>query len=53
MVGHSIFDRSCPTDVGDLAARFGGGGHRGAASIPLEPENVDGVVDVLINELRS
>jgi hypothetical protein len=53
VVGHSIFDRSCPTDVGDLAARFGGGGHRGAGSIPLEPENADGVVDVLINELRS
>ena len=53
VIGHSIFDRSCTTDVGELAARFGGGGHRGAGSIPLEPENVDGVVEVLINELRS
>ena len=53
VVGHSIFDRSCTTDVGDLAARSGGGGHRGAGSIPLEPENADRVVDDLINELRS
>ncbi|MBD3852108.1 MAG: exopolyphosphatase [Acidobacteria bacterium] len=53
VIGHSIFDRSCTTDVGELAARFGGGGHRGAGSAPLEPENVDGVIEVLLKELRS
>jgi len=53
VVGHSIFDRSCTVDVGDLAARFGGGGHRGAGSIPLEPDNVDGVLEMLLDELRS
>jgi hypothetical protein len=39
-LGHSIFNRTCRTDVGELAARYGGGGHRGAGSIPLmdEPE---------------
>lgn len=52
VVGHSIFDRSCATDVGELAARFGGGGHRGAGSVPIEPENVDRVVEALIDELR-
>lgn len=53
VIGHSIFDHSCTTDVGELAARFGGGGHRGAGSIPLEPENADAVVEALVNELRS
>ena len=53
VVGHSIFDRSCTVDVGELAARFGGGGHRGAGSIPLETDTADEVIDVLINELRS
>jgi len=53
VVGHSIFDLSCTTDVGELAARFGGGGHRGAGSIPLETDTADEVIDVLINELRS
>ena len=41
------------TDVGDLSARFGGGGHRGSGSIQLEPETADGLIDVLIRELRS
>ena len=53
VVGHSIFDRGCTTDVGDLSARFGGGGHRGAGSMQLEPESADEEIDVLINELRS
>lgn len=40
LLGHSIFNRTCRSNVGELAARYGGGGHRGAASIPLmdEPE---------------
>ena len=53
VIGHSIFDRGCTTDVGDLSARFGGGGHRGSGSIQLEPETADGLIDVLIRELRS
>ena len=53
VIGHSIFDRGCTTDVGGLSARFGGGGLRGSGSIQLEPETADEVVDVLINELRS
>jgi hypothetical protein len=52
-VGHSIFDRSCTVDLGELAARFGGGGHRGAASIPLAAAAADEVVPKLIEELRG
>jgi hypothetical protein len=34
-LGHSILNRTCRTDLGELAARYNGGGHRGAASIEL------------------
>lgn len=34
-LGHSIINRSCGINLGELAARYGGGGHRGAASIRL------------------
>jgi hypothetical protein len=53
VIGHSIFNRTCTTDVGELAARFGGGGHRGAGSIPLEPETADDVARTLVDELRE
>ena len=52
LIGHSIFNRSCKTNVGDLAARYGGGGHRGAGSVPLmdEPEQQ---IRMIINELKA
>ncbi len=53
VIGHSIFNRTCSTDVGRLAARFGGGGHRGAGSIPLDPASADLKVRTLIAELRA
>jgi oligoribonuclease NrnB/cAMP/cGMP phosphodiesterase (DHH superfamily) len=31
-VGHSILNRTCRTNVGDLMARYGGGGHVGAGT---------------------
>ena len=34
-LGHSIVNSSCSVNLGELAARYGGGGHRGAASIQL------------------
>ena len=52
VLGHSIFNRTCRTNVGELAARYGGGGHRGAASIPLmdEPEQQ---IRLVLAELKS
>src|SRR4029078_2420840 len=38
LLGNRIFTRSCKTNVGELAARYGGGGHRGAGSIPLHQD---------------
>jgi nanoRNase/pAp phosphatase (c-di-AMP/oligoRNAs hydrolase) len=37
-VGHSIFDRTCRTDVGSMLLKYGGGGHRtvGTAQVPIK-----------------
>jgi nanoRNase/pAp phosphatase (c-di-AMP/oligoRNAs hydrolase) len=52
VLGHSIFNRTCRTNVGELAARYGGGGHRGAGSIPLmdDPEQQ---VRMVLAELKA
>jgi hypothetical protein len=51
-VGHSIFNRTCRTNVGELAARYGGGGHPGAGSIPLRVDSADEQLAEIIAELR-
>jgi len=39
-VGHSIFNRTCEVNVGELMAKYGGGGHKGAGSCrPLRVES--------------
>ena len=53
VIGHSIFNQSCTVDVGDLAARYGGGGHRGAGSVPLDAHKADATIDALVDELRD
>ena len=52
LLGHSIFNRTCKTNVGELASRYGGGGHRGAGSIPLM-EEPDQQMQMVINELKA
>lgn len=49
-LGHSILNRTCKTNVGELAARYGGGGHRGAASVPLG-EDADQLIEMIVAEL--
>lgn len=52
-LGHSIFNRTCRTDLGELAARYGGGGHRGAASTPLPVDQADRALAEIVGELRA
>jgi len=52
LVGHSIFNRTCRTNVGELAARYGGGGHKGAGSIPLMDEP-DQQIRMVVSELKA
>ncbi|MEM6792573.1 MAG: exopolyphosphatase [Acidobacteriota bacterium] len=51
-LGHSIFNRTCQTNVGELAARYGGGGHKGAGSIPLM-EDPDQQIQMVLGELKA
>jgi oligoribonuclease NrnB/cAMP/cGMP phosphodiesterase (DHH superfamily) len=50
-VGHSIFNRTCPVHVGELMAKFGGGGHAGAGSTPLVASAADRLIEQLIEDL--
>lgn len=51
-LGHSITNRTCRTNLGELAARHGGGGHPGAASIPLMGEP-DQQIQLILAELKA
>ena len=50
--GHNIFDRSSWSDVGQTMSLFGGGGHRGAGSCPLPPDDGDATLRRLLTELK-
>lgn len=51
-IGHSIFRRTCEVNVGELLARYGGGGHRGAGSSRIDPAAVDGILAEILTALR-
>lgn len=52
-IAHSIFDRTCKTRVGDLLARFGGGGHAGAGSAPIPTTEADEKIEEIVAELKA
>lgn len=52
-VGHSIFNRTCNTSVGELMSRYGGGGHRGAGTCVLPLEKAAEAIDEMLSELQS
>ena len=51
-LGASIVNRTCGTNLGELAARFGGGGHRGAASVELTGDQ-DEQISRIVAELSE
>ncbi|MDJ0914686.1 MAG: exopolyphosphatase [Desulfobacterales bacterium] len=52
-VGHSIFNRNCRVNVGNMLKQFGGGGHRGAASCRVAPADADSVLANVIKTLQA
>jgi nanoRNase/pAp phosphatase (c-di-AMP/oligoRNAs hydrolase) len=52
-VGHSIFNRTCKTSVGDLMSKFGGGGHQGAGTCVLPLEKAADAIDEILFELQN
>ncbi|HVE69791.1 MAG TPA: exopolyphosphatase [Thermoanaerobaculia bacterium] len=52
-VGHSIFNRTCNTSVGELMSRYGGGGHRGAGTCVLPMERAADAIEEILIELQA
>ena len=52
-VGHSIFNRTCNTSVGELMSRYGGGGHRGAGTCLLPAERAAEAIDEILQTLQA
>ncbi len=52
-IGHSIFDRSCAVDVGELCRNYGGGGHRGAGGCVLRPMAAGLAIKIITEKLRK
>ena len=52
VVGHSIFNRTCRVNVGELMSDFGGGGHFGAGATPLKLETADADIAEIVRRLQ-
>jgi hypothetical protein len=52
-VGHSIFNRTCRTAVGELLSHYGGGGHRGAGTCLLKAATADSELEDIIDVLKT
>ena len=52
-VGHSIFNRTCNTSVGELMSRYGGGGHRGAGTCVLPIDEAADAIEEILFELQA
>ena len=52
-VGHSILNRTCKTNVGDLMAEHGGGGHFGAGTCQPPSEDANRVLGEIIKVLKD
>lgn len=52
-VGHSIFNRTSATHVGNLMAEYGGGGLRGAGTAQLPLDGADEVIAKIIDQMKQ
>jgi nanoRNase/pAp phosphatase (c-di-AMP/oligoRNAs hydrolase) len=52
-IGKSIFDRSSKANVGELALKYGGGGHMNAGTCQVANEKADEIVAELVSTLNG
>ena len=52
-IGHSIFNRTCNVNVGELCAKYGGGGHKGAGTAQLKPDVAEAQIKEIIGILKA
>ncbi|MDW8325103.1 MAG: exopolyphosphatase [Anaerolineales bacterium] len=53
MLGHSIFNRTCKTNVGKLLAEYGGGGHKGAGTAQFPKDEAEPKFREIIARLKE
>ena len=47
-IGHSIFKKQCNVNIGNLLAKYGGGGHAGAGGCTLDAETADKTIEEIL-----
>lgn len=52
-LGHNIFNRTCKTNVGELCAEYGGGGHVGAATVQFPHAEADARLAEIVEKLKT
>jgi oligoribonuclease NrnB/cAMP/cGMP phosphodiesterase (DHH superfamily) len=52
-VGHSIFNKKCNVNVGEMLKQFGGGGHRGAGACRFPSDKAEGYLSEIISILTE
>jgi hypothetical protein len=52
-LGHSIFNRTCKTNVGQLLAEYGGGGHKGAGTAQFPRDEAVAKFQEIIERLKA
>lgn len=52
-IGHSIFNRTSRTNVGELCAKHGGGGHRKVGTIQVEGDYADDTLAVVLEQIKK
>ena len=50
--GHSILNRTCQTDIGELMLKYGGGGHKAVGTCQLPFENWKDKLDEIVETLQ-
>jgi len=51
--GHSIFNRTCPVNIGKLCGEFGGGGHNGAGTCQLPADKAEAQLKEVLARLKE
>ena len=52
-LGHSIFNRTSHTNIGELLGKYGGGGHKGAGTALLPVAKADEQIQELIDAMKQ
>ncbi len=52
-LGHSILNRTCNTNIGELLINYGGGGHRGAGTCQVSKPKAPKIIKELLGILKA